>query len=286
MNTVARLRSDGVLFANLFDEFSSPSRNVSVDQYGVFYSNTMKEGVFSELSSTIPMRIVNNKDLRVYNYFDELTGVSDVTPIPPSGTYSIVSGTKLPLFGTGGGAYPPTGSWTGIQNASVDDAFLTIALPFTFYLAGTGYTTTYMGSNSYLTFSAGSTIFSGLSASVPALPKFMFGAADNSYQRVSRFAFGTDYQRIRYEGTAATSGVVGSPNIVLEITLFNPNVMGGKNVLELLVGNHSRLTGVRNVANASTAYATYTLSQNQSYVFEGNSDGTSWTIYTGYNVNY
>ena len=286
MNTVARLRSDGVLFANLFDEFSSPSKNVSVDQYGVFYSNTMKEGVFSELSSTIPMRIVNNKDLRVYNYFDELTGVSDVTPPAPSGTYSIVSGTKLPLFGTGGGAYPPTGSWTGIQNASVDDAFLTIALPFTFYLAGTGYTTTYMGSNSYLTFSAGSTIFSGLSASVPALPKFMFGAADNSYQRVSRFAFGTDYQRIRYEGTAATSGVVGSPNIVLEITLFNPNVMGGKNVLELLVGNHSRLTGVRNVANASTAYATYTLSQNQSYVFEGNSDGTSWTIYTGYNVNY
>jgi hypothetical protein len=286
MNTVARLRSDGVLFANLFDEFSSPSRNVSVDQYGVFYSNTMKEGVFSELSSTIPMRIVNNKDLRVYNYFDELTGVSDVTPPAPSGTYSIVSGTKLPLFGTGGGAYPPTGSWTGIQNASVDDAFLTIALPFTFYLAGTGYTTTYMGSNTYLTFSAGSSLFNSLSASNPALPKFMFGAADNSYQRVSRFAFGTDYQRIRYEGTAATGGVVGSPNIVLEITLFNPNVMGGKNVLELLVGNHSRLTGVRNVANASTAYATYTLSQNQSYVFEGNSDGTSWTIYTGYNVNY
>lgn len=286
MNTVARLRSDGVLFANLFDEFSSPSRNVSVDQYGVFYSNTMKEGVFSELSSTIPMRIVNNKDLRVYNYFDELTGVSDVTPPAPSGTYSIVSGTKLPLFGTGGGAYPPTGSWTGIQNASVDDNFLTIALPFTFYLAGTGYTTTYMGSNTYLTFSAGSALYSGLSASVPNLPKFMFGAADNSYQRVSRFAFGTDYQRIRYEGTAATSGVVGSPNIVIEITLFNPNIMGGNNVLELLVGNHSRLSGVRNVANASTAYATYTLSQNQSYVFEGNSDGTSWTIYTGYNVNY
>jgi len=84
MNTVARLRSDGVLFANLFDEFSSPSRNVSVDQYGVFYSNAMKEGEFSELSNSIPMRIINNKDLRVYNYFDELTGVSDVTPAPSS----------------------------------------------------------------------------------------------------------------------------------------------------------------------------------------------------------
>ncbi len=286
MNTVARLRSDGVLFANLFDEFSAPNRNVSVDQYGVFYSNTMKEGTFSELTNSVPMRIVNNKDLRVFNYFDELTGVSDVTPPAPSGLYSIIPGTKLPIFGTGGGTYPPTGSWTGIQNASVDDSFLTISLPFTFYIAGTGYTTTYMGSNSYLTFGAGSTNFNGLSASNPALPKFMFGAADNSYQRVSRFASGTDYQRIRYEGTAATSGVVGSPNIVLEITLFNPSVTGGNNVLELLVGNHSRTTGVRMVANSTTAYATYTLSQNQSYVFEGNSNGTSWNIYTGYNVNY
>ena len=86
MDTVGRLRSDGVLFANLFDEFSSPSRNVSVDKFGVFYSNTMKEGVFSELTSTVPMRIVNNKDLRVFDYFDELTGVSDVTPPPPGGT--------------------------------------------------------------------------------------------------------------------------------------------------------------------------------------------------------
>lgn len=287
MNTVARLRSDGVLFANLFDEFTSPGRNVSVDQYGIFYSNTMKEGVFSELTSTIPMRIVNNKDLKVFNYFDELTGVSDVTP-PAPGVYSIVSGTKLPIFGTGGGAYPPSG-WNGIQNASVDDSFLTISLPFTFYIAGSGYTTTYMGSNTYLTFSAGASEFGNLGAlgaARPPVPKFHFGSADNSYQRVSRFAFGTDYQRIRYEGTAATSGTVGSPNIVLEITLFNPSVMGGKNVLELLVGNHGRTGGARMVASATTQYATYTLSTNQSYVFEGNNDGTSWTIYTGFNVNY
>ena len=284
MDTVGRLRSDGVLFANLFDEFSSPSRNVSVDQYGIFYSNTMKEGVFSELSSGTPMRIINNKDLRVYNYFDELTGVNNVSPVSPA-TYSVVSGTKLPIYGTGGGTYPPSG-WTGIQNISEDDNFLTISLPFTFYIAGSGYTTTYMGSNTYLTFSAGSTLFNGLTASNPTLPKFMFGAADNSYQRVSRYAFGTDYQRIRYEGTAATTGTVGSPNIVLEITLFNPNIVGGNNVLELLVGTHSRTTGVRMVASSTTQYATYTLSQNQSYVFVGNSNGTSWTIYTGYNVVY
>lgn len=278
MNTVARLRSDGVLFTSLFDELSSPSRNVSIDQNGIFYSNSMKEGTFSELTSDVPMRIVNNKDLRVFNYFDELTGLT-------SGLYTIIPGTKTPIYGSGGGTYPPSG-WTGIQNSSVDDAFLTIALPFTFNIAGSGYTTTYMGSNTYLTFGAGSNVFSGLSASVPGVPKFHFGSADNSYQRVSTFANGTNYVRIRYEGTAATSGVVGSPNIVLEITLFNPSLTNGNNLLELLVGNHSRLTGQKMVASSTTAYATYTLSQNQSYVFEGNSNGTSWNIYTGYNVNY
>lgn len=208
-----------------------------------------------------------------------------VSPIVVA-TYSTVAGTKAPLYGSGGGTYPPTASWTGIQNVSVDDNFLTISLPFTFYLAGTGYTTTYMGSNTYLTFSSGSSLYSGLSASNPALPKFMFGAADNSYQRVSTFTSGTDYLRIRYEGTAATGGTVGSPNIVLEITLFNPNIMSGKNVLELLVGNHSRTSGAFGVANSSTYYASTTVSANQSYVFEGNSNGTSWTISTGYNVSY
>ena len=289
MNTVARLRSDGVLYANLFDEFSSPIRNVSVDQYGIFYSNTMKEESFAELSSNIPMRIVNNKDLKVYNYFDELTGVSNVTPLPPA-LYSIVLGTKAPAYGAGGGTYPPTGSWTGLQNASVDDDFLTIALPFTFYIAGSGYTTTYMGSNSYLTFGAGASEYGqlgALGATRPPVPKFHFGSDDNSYERVSQYANGTDYQRIRYEGTASpTNGIVGSPNIVFEITLFNPSIMGGRNVLELLVGNHSRLTGAKMVASSTTEYTSYTLAQNQSYVFEGNSDGTSWTIYTGYNINY
>jgi hypothetical protein len=82
MNTVARLMSDGILYANLFDELSDPSRNVSVDSAGIFYSNTLKEGEFSELTSGTPMRIINNKDLRVLNYFDELTGVGDVTPSP------------------------------------------------------------------------------------------------------------------------------------------------------------------------------------------------------------
>lgn len=274
MGIVGRLKSTGILQAVQFDELNYST--VGVTTAGIFHSTLFDENTLSTLIPTIPMRMGNDSSCTVYDYIDEFTF---------SPTYDILSGTKLPIYGTGAGTHPPSG-WTAIQNISEDDNFLTINLPFTFYIAGSGYTTTYMGSNTYLTFSAGSTLFNALSVSNPALPKFMFGAADNSYQRVSRYALGTDYQRIRYEGTAATSGIVGSPNIVLEITLFNPNIMGGNNVLELLVGNHSRTTGVRTVASATTQYATYTLSQNQSYVFVGNSNGTSWTIYTGYNVNY
>jgi len=190
---------------------------------------------------------------------------------------------KLPTYGTGGGSYPPPG-WTGIVNANVDDGWASFSIPFTFYIAGSGYTTAYMGSNTYLTFGSGSSDYISLSASIPALPKFMFGAADNSYQRLSTYVNGTDYVKIRYEGNGSISGTAGSPGIVLEITLFNPANYGGYSVLELLTGNHNRTFGISLVANSSTAYTSYSQSPNTSYVFVGNSNGTGWSIYSNASV--
>jgi len=275
MGIVGRLRPSGILQAVQFDELNYST--VGVTSTGVFYSTLFDENTSSTLTSGTPMRMGSDSSCTVYDYIDEV----NFNP-----TYDIIRGTKAPIYGAGGGTYPPTASWTGIQNSSVDDNFLTINLPFTFYIAGSGWTQTFMSSNSYITFNVGSAVFNSLGVTNPPYSKFMFGSGDNSYQRVSTFASGTDYLRIRYEGTAATSGTVGSPNIVLEITLFNPTITGGNSVLELLVGNHSRTNGVSMVANATTSYANYTIAQNQSYVFVGNSLGTSWTIYTGYNVNY
>ena len=197
---------------------------------------------------------------------------------------SINSGNKAPLYGAGGGPFPPSG-WTGLQNSSSDDASISIALSFAFYIDNTAYTTVFIGSNGYLTFGNGSTQYSGLSASNPAVPKLMFGAADNSYQRVSKFTSGTDYVSIRWEGNASTGGTVGSPGMVVELTLVNPNKFGGLNIIEMLVGNNNQTGGVSNISNASTAYATYTFSANTSYVFTGNSTGTSWTVSPGSRVN-
>lgn len=195
--------------------------------------------------------------------------------------YAVTSGTKAPVFGANGASpHPPTG-WTSLISSSADDANLQIfTLPFNFYIDNTAFTAIFLGSNSYMTFGSGSSLYSGLSASNPAIPKMMFGASDNSWQRVSTFVSGTDYARVRYEGNGATSGTVGSPGIVAEITLFNPSKFSGSNVIEMLVGVHNRV-GVSNISNASTAYVTYTISANQSYVFVGNSTGTSWTLNTG-----
>lgn len=204
----------------------------------------------------------------------------------PAG-YALAQGTKLPVFGLGGGAYPPSG-WTGLQNASVDDSFVSTGIS-SFTINSTSYTTVFIGSNTYLTFGSGSTVYSGLSASNPALNKFHLGSADNSYQRVSRVAGGAnpsfpDFVRIRYEGNGATSGTVGSPGIVYEATFFNSELTGGVPVLEVLFGNHNRTTGQAGVASTSAYYATYSQTGAQSYVFVGNSTGTSWTIYTGYYI--
>jgi len=201
------------------------------------------------------------------------------------GNYVLTLGTKAPIYGTGPGAYPPT-NWTGIQNVSFDDGFIgPVPLPFTFYHSGVGYTSVYIESNAYLTYGAGSNAFNSLSSSNPALPKYFLGAADNSYQRVSYFTSGTDYFRFRFEGTAGTSGTVGNPNIVYEVTHFNPSKTSGNSVIEVLVGKHNRGTaagGLFGTANTTTYWATGTLVANQSYVFVGSATGNNHTIYSGY----
>ena len=99
------------------------------------------------------------------------------------------AGSIAPSLGaSSAGTWPPT-NWTSLQNASVDDAFVSVTIsPTTFF--GTSRTTAYIGSNAYITFGAGSALYSGLSATVPAVDKFMFNAADRSYQRVAYLTTG------------------------------------------------------------------------------------------------
>lgn len=196
--------------------------------------------------------------------------------------FVLTAGTKAPVYGAGPGNYPPSINWTGIQNLSVDDGFREVSgFPFTFKYAGSSYTNVFIGSNSYLTYGAGSTVFNLLSATNPSVNKIFIGSGDNSFQRVSHF-ISSDYVRIRSEGNGATSGTIGNPGIVFEATLFNPTKTNGNNVVEILVGKHNRTAGLFGAANATTFLAQSTISANQSYVFVGNDTGTAFTIYSGH----
>ena len=194
----------------------------------------------------------------------------------------VAVGTRAPSLGATGAVHPPTG-WTVLQNISVDDASVqSTGWAFNFTIDSVPYTSAYIGSNSYLTFGAGSNLWSGLSASIPALRKIHFGggAGDNSYQRVytkSEIVGGIQVQRIRYEGNTGSSGTLGSPNIVVELAFCRP-FSDGRQLVEVRIGNHSRPTGLFMIANETTAYASDTIVANSSWVFIGNSTGTAWSM--------
>ena len=222
-------------------------------------------------------------------------GIYVDSQIPATGVYTLNTGTKAPVLGAGAQSPFPASGWTSIISVSGDDANTTVSLPFTWTYNNTGYTSFFPNSNYYVTFGSGSNQFNGLSASSPALNKIFFAGADNSWQRVSSFTSGTDYKRLRWEGTASTAGTPGAPNMVYELTFFNPSLTDGNPWIELLVGVQAR--GNNNASVISGLYSASAkltggdlgpsnrgVTANQSYVMVGNSTGTSWTVYTGYNV--
>jgi hypothetical protein len=94
------------------------------------------------------------------------------------------SGSAAPSLGAAStGTWPPSG-WTSLQNGSVDDSFVNVPITSTNFF-GTARTIAYVGSNCYITFGNGSTNYASLSTTNPNLDKFMFNAADRSYQRVA-----------------------------------------------------------------------------------------------------
>ena len=124
---------------------------------------------------------------------------------------------------------PSLGSTAGLTvvttptSGNSDDGFWNISLPFTVNFLGGPQTNVFPGTNFYLTFGSGSTVWSGVSISNPNLPKIMWCAKDNSVQRIYHGVEGTAPNRtyrIRMEGNASTSGTLGSPGMVCEYTFY------------------------------------------------------------------
>jgi hypothetical protein len=104
-------------------------------------------------------------------------------------------------------------------SGNTDDGYFTVNIPWNILYNGSTYSQVFVGTNTYLTFGSGSTVYSGISASNPALNKICVSSNDNSIQRIYTDTQGVSPNRlfvIRVQATNATSGILGSPNMQWE----------------------------------------------------------------------
>lgn len=187
--------------------------------------------------------------------------------------------------------------WQVLQNATLDDSFVTVPLPFNFKIDNTNYSTAYVGSNAYITFGAGSsvrTVVASSLASVIPYPKLIWSGGDNSMQRLLyRVDAQNKFILIRYEGNASASGTVGSPGIIAEIKLFNSQFTGGLSMIEIKYNTNRTVSGTSHplsLSSSSAYYASYShpyINVQYNLVFyANNADATSWSIAGSYNNPY
>ena len=197
-------------------------------------------------------------------------------------SFNVVAGNATPLAGSGATTSTPSG-WTQVYNSSVDDTPLEITgMPFTFTFNGVGYTSLWVSPNGYITFGSGSSQYTGLAASNPALPKIFINAMDDSMQKVYVRSTANTF-RVRVEGNTNPGGT-GSAR-VHEVAFFNPAVFQGDGVFEVRMGVMPETTGLFNVYSSSALLSSGTPvpEANKSWVF-GNPDGTgtAWVILPGF----
>lgn len=158
---------------------------------------------------------------------------SEVEPSGPTATVTTITNSFSSTTGLTSSTTPTSGN--------NDDGYWTIDLPFSISYFGNSYSTIYVGTNHYLTFGSGSAIYSGIGASSPNIPKICWCAADNSVQRIYHGVTGSTGNRIytiRLEGNAATSGTLGSPNMLCEYKFYELI----SNQIDLQVGQNNRKT--------------------------------------------
>jgi hypothetical protein len=156
--------------------------NWSATGGGIGHYNSTGTGVDFPLAGSFDPMTQN------VNYLWDATGTSPTIYLDSQYKNSAIEnayGSLAPSLGAGayGSTWPPTG-WTSLQNANDDDQFVTVPISST-TIMGTARTNAYVASNFYITFGSGSTLYTNISPTIPALDKFMFNGSDRSYQRVA-----------------------------------------------------------------------------------------------------
>jgi len=135
-----------------------------------------------------------------------------------------------------------------------DDGYWDLTLPFNIQYAGITTNKVYPGTNTYITFTGGSSIYNSITYSNPPLPKIMISCADNSCQRLYYGTEGSSPDRtyrIRYEGhNNYFGGVLGSPTIVYEVIFYE----NAPSQIDIHVGANGRVVTTTSSGSVLTSY--------------------------------
>lgn len=160
-----------------------------------------------------------------------------------------------------------------------DDNSYKFTVPLSFKFLGIEYGNDanggiYYGTNQYITFGVGFSVFSNISPSNPG-KAILLNARDNRLYELyggTKTQNGISYYHLYCRGTSYS---LTSDVMIMEI-LFFPN-----NKITINYGTMTNVSGINGISNGSAYIGSWTSSQNKSIALEGNADGSSWTVHQG-----
>ena len=255
---------------DFFTTSSGPLANVEVD---------IRETVTLPASDVYTIRMTLFVDISQGAAEDFLWATSQSvalgTTISGSPEATITAGTSATINESG------LTSSTSPDTGNNDDGYWEIGCPWDIEYLGTNYSNVYIGTNMYITFGAGSTTYSGISASNPALPKIMVGGADNSIQRIYTGTENTTVPKVgNTYAIAVTNDAADNWNIISG-TDRNGSVSGLDPVITIKEGDTIAMTnsaGATHPLYFKTAPTTGTGDQIPGVTGQGATNGSvSWT---------
>lgn len=201
-NIVTTLQNDQTSVEGGLAEVTLNTGNLNLpnaQNYQIQFRTVITEGTDPTTSSDVSVTIVD---------YQEANPAATITSL---GSQTIASTATLT-------------SAVSVTSGTLDDGYRTISLPFDITYLGENYNSVHLGTNSYLTFGAGATSYSGIDGNTPALPKIMVAGGDRSMQRCyfgSSGSVGSRIFRVVYEGHVDfQGGVLGSPTIKYEYKFY------------------------------------------------------------------
>jgi hypothetical protein len=195
-----------------------------VSTYTGALSSTSQGGTIESMVDQAAVNLPNNAVYTIeFNTALDVSGVvspdiataMSVTVItestPASASVSTITNTLIGPASLTASTTPTTGS--------NDDGFWTLNLPFNITFLGTSYSQIYVGTNHYLTFGGGSSIYTNLGAANPNLPKIMWSCADNSVQRIYYGVEGAGSETYTVTNSGASAYTINSssnPTLTLQ----------------------------------------------------------------------